>query len=44
VKSTFENPSQRLIKGYIKDPILGLLEGENIKEKISNYEQNLWAY
>ena len=43
-KSTLDNAANRTIKGYIKDPILSLIEGENIKEKIFNYEQDLWAY
>ena len=44
VKSTMDNPSNKNIRGYIKDPILALLEGDNIKEKIFNYEQDLWSY
>jgi gliding motility associated protien GldN len=44
VKSTLENSANRPIRSYIKDPILALLEGENIKEKIFNYEQDLWSY
>lgn len=44
VKSTLDNPGNKLIKSYIKDPILALLEGDNIKEKIFNYEQDLWSY
>ena len=44
VKSTFENASNKTIRSYIKDPILALLEGDNIKEKIFNYEQDLWSY
>lgn len=44
VKSTLDNSSNRPIRGYIKDPILALLEGDNIKEKIFNYEQDLWSY
>jgi len=32
------------INMYVKDPILALLEGENVKEKIFNYEQDLWSY
>lgn len=44
IKSTVENPNDQFIEGYIKDPILRLLEGENIKEKIFNYEQDLWSY
>lgn len=43
-KSTFENPYDRSLKEYIKDPLFRLLEGENIKEKIFNYEQDLWSY
>jgi len=44
VKSTLDNAANRNIKLYIKDPILALLEGDNIKEKIFNYEQDLWSY
>ncbi|MBI5857797.1 MAG: gliding motility protein GldN [Sphingobacteriales bacterium] len=44
IKSTFDNPSNKNIRSYIKDPILALLEGENIKEKIFNFEQDLWSY
>jgi gliding motility associated protien GldN len=43
-KSTIDNPSDAFISNYIKDPILGLLEGDDIKEKIFNYEQDLWSY
>ena len=44
IKSTLDNAANRTIRQYIKDPILALLEGENIKEKIFNYEQDLWSY
>lgn len=44
IKSTVSNPNDEYIKTFIKDPILALLEGENIKEKIFNYEQDLWSY
>jgi len=44
IKSTFDNAANKSIRGSIKDPILALLEGENIKEKIFNYEQDLWSY
>ena len=44
IKSTIDNPSDQFIANYIKDPILRLLEGDNIKEKIFNYEQDLWSY
>jgi len=44
IKSTLDNASMKTIKGMIKDPILQLLEGDNIKERIFNYEQDLWSY
>lgn len=44
IKSTVDNPGDQYITEYIKDNILKLLEGENIKEKIFNYEQDLWSY
>jgi gliding motility associated protien GldN len=44
IKSTIDNPGDQYINIYIKDNILQLLEGENIKEKIFNYEQDLWSY
>lgn len=47
IKSTIDNPYDRFIEQYpgLKEKgILQLLEGENIKEKIFNYEQDLWAY
>lgn len=44
VKSSLDNPSDARLKDLIRDPLFRLLEGENIKEKIFNYEQNLWAY
>jgi len=47
IKSTIDNPYDRYIREYpgLKDKnILQLLEGENIKEKIFNYEQDLWSY
>lgn len=44
IKSTINNPNNAYIKSYIKDPLLALLEGENIKEKIFDYEQELWQY
>jgi gliding motility associated protien GldN len=43
-KSTLDNAANRVIRSYIKDPILALLEGDNIKDKIFNYEQDLWSY
>lgn len=44
IKSTLDNPNNRNIRQVIKDPILALLEGDNIKERIFNYEQDLWSY
>jgi gliding motility associated protien GldN len=44
VKSSIENPNDQYIRQYINDPILRLLEGEAMKEKIFNYEQDLWSY
>jgi gliding motility associated protien GldN len=44
IKSTIDNPGDNYIANYIKDPILRLLEGDNVKEKIFNYEQDLWSY
>lgn len=44
IKSTLDNPYDQFIAGYVKDPILRLLEGDNIKEQIFNYEQDLWSY
>jgi gliding motility associated protien GldN len=44
IKSTLDNPFNKNIRNVIKDPILALLEGENIKERIFNYEQDLWSY
>lgn len=44
IKSTLDNPLNKRIKQIFKDDILALLEGDNIKDKIFNYEQNLWSY
>jgi gliding motility associated protien GldN len=47
IKSTIDNPSDqyiRNVKGFSENGILQLLEGENIKERIFNYEQDLWSY
>jgi gliding motility associated protien GldN len=44
IKSTIDNPGDAPIAGYIHDNILQLLEGDNIHEKIFNYEQDLWSY
>jgi gliding motility associated protien GldN len=44
IKSTVDNPTNKYIRNLINDPILRLLEGDNVKDKIFNYEQNLWQY
>ena len=47
IKSSIDNPYDSYIKDYkglADNTILQLLEGENIKEKIFNYEQDLWSY
>lgn len=44
IKSTINNPNDMYISSYVKDPILALLEGENVKDRIFNYEQDLWSY
>jgi gliding motility associated protien GldN len=44
IKSTVNNPNDEFIRSYVKDPILALLEGEDMKERIFNYEQDLWSY
>jgi gliding motility associated protien GldN len=47
IKSTIDNPYDQFIKNYkglSENSILQLLEGENIKDKIFNYEQDLWSY
>lgn len=43
-KSTLDNAFDKNLKEFIKDPLFRLLEGENIKDKIFNYEQDLWSY
>ena len=47
IKSSMDNPQDRYIKNYpglTENGILQLFEGENVKEKIFNYEQDLWSY
>ena len=47
IKSTIDNPFDLPIKdqkGLQENGIFQLLEGERIKEKIFNYEQDLWSY
>jgi gliding motility associated protien GldN len=44
VKSTIDNPFDRRIAQFIKDPVLRLLESDKQREKIFDYEQDLWQY
>ena len=47
IKSTLDNHVDEYLsqqQGLKNSRILQLLEGENIKDKIFNYEQNLWSY
>jgi gliding motility associated protien GldN len=47
VKSTMNNPDNKVLEqmpGLKDNGILRLWEGENIKNKLLNYEQNLWSY
>ncbi len=47
IKSTLDNPLDQYLseqQGLKDNRILQLLEGENIKDRIFNYEQNLWSY
>jgi gliding motility associated protien GldN len=44
-KSTLDNPFDQYLKEkYAKHPLFVLLEGDAIKEKMFNYEQDLWSY
>lgn len=44
-KTTLDNPFDQSLKDkYGKNSLFVLLEGEGVKEKIFNYEQNLWSY
>lgn len=45
IKSTLDNPfNKNLLQLNGGDRILALLHGENTKERIFNYEQDLWSY
>jgi gliding motility associated protien GldN len=44
IKSTANNPGDRYLNAMIKDPLFRLLEGDNIKTRIFNWEQDLWQY
>jgi gliding motility associated protien GldN len=43
-KSTLNNPFDKPLAAFISDPLMRLLEGDNIKETIFNWEQNQWSY
>jgi hypothetical protein len=43
-KSSMNNAFDLTLKETISDPILRLLEGENVKESIFNFEQDVWSY
>lgn len=47
IKSTLDNPYDKTFSEYpgLKDnKLFQLYEGEKVKEKVFNYEQNLWSY
>ncbi|MBV9987246.1 MAG: gliding motility protein GldN [Chitinophagaceae bacterium] len=44
IKSSANNPGDKYLNAMIKDPLFRLLEGENIKTRIFNWEQDLWQY
>ncbi len=44
VKSTMSNNGNQYISQIIKDPILRLIESDNIKDQIFNFEQSQWSY
>jgi gliding motility associated protien GldN len=43
-KSSIDNTFDQPIREYVKDPLFRLYQGENVKEKIFDYEQSLWSY
>ncbi len=44
IKSSANNPGDKSLQAMIKDPLFRLLEGENIRTRIFNWEQDLWQY
>lgn len=44
VKSTLDNYNDKLLNALYKDPIKRLQEGEKIKQKIFDFEQDRWVY
>ena len=44
VKSTIDNYNDKMLNTIYKDPIKRLQEGEKIRQRIFNYEQERWVY
>lgn len=47
IKTSYENPKDALIAnypGYKENPLFQLFESEQVKERIHDYEQDVWAY
>ena len=47
IKTSYENPKGDLIAnypGYKENPLFQLFESEQVKERIHDYEQDVWAY
>ena len=44
IKTSNNNPTDKFLSGLIRDPLFRLLEGDKIKERLFNYEQDLWSY
>ena len=44
VKSTLDNYNDKMLNALYKDPVKRLQEGEKIRQKIFNYEQERWVY
>jgi gliding motility associated protien GldN len=44
VKSTLDNYNDKMLNAIYKDPIKRLQEGEKIRQKIFDYEQERWVY
>jgi gliding motility associated protien GldN len=44
MKTSYDNPKNKYIQQLVTNPLFRLLEGENIKTRIFNYEQSLWSY
>jgi len=44
VKSTLDNYNDKMLNALFKDPIKRLQEGDKIKQKIFDFEQDRWVY